>query len=290
MTRSTVAIVLSLFGQHVACAQRLMEKLERGVVAVRDGDRVFVSWRLFATDPPEIGFNVYRQDGDLEPTLLNDASLSSGTNFVDATDGQTDETVYSVRPVIGGREEEASAHATVWRKGYLEFPIRTVDGYRAGDASVADLDGDGQYEIVLHQVCNPKDNSHPGITGSPILDAYELDGTFMWRIDLGRNIREGEHYTQLMVYDLDGDGNAEVACKTADGTVDGLGRVIGDANRDYRVRDRNSRAFGRVLEGPEFLTIFSGRTGEALKTVDYIPGRDPIDGWGGIGGNAGNDS
>ncbi|MEZ6138806.1 MAG: rhamnogalacturonan lyase, partial [Pirellulaceae bacterium] len=151
-------------------------------------------------------------------------------------------------------------------------------------------DGDGQYEIVLHQVKNPKDNSHPGLTGSPILDAYEFDGTHRWRIDLGKNIREGEHYTQFIVYDLDGDGKAEVACKTADGTMDGQGTVIGDAKKDYRNHDENARRFGRILDGPEFFTIFDGESGAALETVNYVPSRYPIDGWGGIGGNGGNDS
>ena len=107
---------------------------------------------------------------------------------------------------------------------------------------------------------------------------------------LGKNIRDGEHYTQFMVYDLDGDGRAEVACKTADGSIDGQGNTIGDATKDWRTMDERSRSFGRVLDGPEFLTIFDGRSGEALKTVDYVPNRDPIDGWGGIGGNGGNDN
>jgi rhamnogalacturonan endolyase len=92
------------------------------------------------------------------------------------------------------------------------------------------------------------------------------------------------------VYDLDGDGCAELACKTADGTVDGLGKVVGDGEKDWRDLDQTSRSFGRILSGPEFLTIFDGRTGAALKTVDYVPSRDPINGWGGIGGNGGNDA
>ena len=156
--------------------------------------------------------------------------------------------------------------------------------------SAADLDGDGQYEIILHQISKGRDNSFNGITGTPVLDAYKLDGTHLWRIDLGINIREGEHYTQFMAYDLDGDGRAEIACKTADGTKDGTGKIIGDATKDWRNKESDSQRFGRILSGPEFLTIFDGKTGAALKTVDYIPGRDPIDGWGGIGGNGGTDS
>ena len=132
-----------------------------------------------------------------------------------------------------------------------------------------------------------------------MLDAYRLDGTRLWRIDLGRNIRAGAHYTQFIVYDLDGDGRAEVACKTADGTVDGQGRVIGDATKDYRslevptdgaqVKDTSDRRYGKVLAGPEYFTIFDGRTGAALATTAYVPGREPQDGWGGIGGNGGSD-
>ncbi|MCS7467681.1 rhamnogalacturonan lyase [Stieleria sp. ICT_E10.1] len=271
-------------------AQRIMERLDRGVVAVSSGDGVFVSWRLFSTERQTIGFHVFRQDGERDPMRLTAQPLTAGTNFFDSSGGITEATKYFVRPTIDGIEGNASKAVNVWRKGYLEFPIRLAEGYRAGDCSIADLDGDGQYEIVLHQVKNPKDNSHTGITGSPILDAYEFDGTHLWRIDLGVNIREGEHYTQFMVYDLDGDGKAEIACKTADGTIDGKGTVIGDATVDYRNHDVKSRRFGRILDGPEFFTIFCGESGAALKTVDYVPSRDPIDGWGGIGGNGGNDS
>ena len=147
---------------------------------------------------------------------------------------------------------------------------------------------------------NARDTASRGLSGHVILDAYKLDGTRLWRIDLGRNIRAGAHYTQFIVYDLDGDGRAEVACKTADGTVDGQGKVIGDATKDYRslveptdgvrVASAADARFGKVLAGPEYFTIFDGRTGAALATTDYIPGREPQDGWGGIGGNGGNDN
>ena len=110
-----------------------------------------------------------------------------------------------------------------------------------------------------------------------------MDGTLLWTINLGKNIREGAHYTQFMVYDLDGDGIAEVCMKTADGTVDGLGKTIGDASKDYRNKD------GKILDGPEYFTVFDGRTGAALATSPYLPGRGDISAWGGRGGNGGND-
>ncbi len=288
--RHFAAVLAVLIAPMAASAQRQMERLNRGVVAVPSGDAVFVSWRLLGTDPAQIAFNLYRIEGDGEPQRVNDQPIAGATNFVDE-DGRFERPLrYFVRSIIAGAERSASESVPVWQNGYLEIPIQPIDDYRPGDASVGDLDGDGDYEIVLHQVSRGRDNSYEGLTGRPILDAYELDGTHLWRIDLGINIREGEHYTQFMVYDLDGDGKAEVACKTADGTVDGAGKVIGAAGRDWRTVDDNSRSFGRVLAGPEFLTIFDGLTGAALKTVDYVPSRDPIDGWGGIGGNGGNDS
>ena len=156
-------------------------------------------------------------------------------------------------------------------------------GYVASDASVADLDGDGELEIVLKwEPTNAKDNSQSGFTGTVFLDAYKMDGRRMWRINLGRNIRAGAHYTQFMAYDLDGDGRAEVAAKTADGTVDGCGEVIGDAGADYRVGvgDTSAGRKGYVASGPEYLTVFSGETGAALYTTDYVPPRGRVEDWG----------
>ncbi|GIX05674.1 MAG: rhamnogalacturonan endolyase YesW [Candidatus Poribacteria bacterium] len=190
---------------------------------------------------------------------------------------------YFVRPVLNGQEGEPS-RSVVLPAGapvqpYLSIPLQTPEGYAPNDASVGDLDGDGEYEIVLHQAGRGRDNSQDGWTDPPILEAYRLDGTRLWQIQLGINIREGAHYTQFMVYDLDGDGRAEVACKTADGTVDGLGQVIGDPNADWR------NPQGRILDGPEYLTIFDGRTGAALVTTDYLPPRGNVSDWGDNYGN-----
>jgi rhamnogalacturonan endolyase len=269
-----------------ATSQRQMEALDRGLVAVKQGDgKVFLSWRLLGTDAQDTAFDVYRvKDG--KNSRLNDKPLSGATCTIDPEVADA----YFVRSVLKGKEGAASAPSKPLAHNYIEFPIQPIEGYRPGDASAADLDGDGQYEIILHQVSGGRDNSFNGITGTPVLDAYKLDGTHLWRIDLGINIREGEHYTQFIVYDLDGDGKAELACKTADGTKDGKGVIIGDANKDWRNKESDTQRFGRILSGPEFLTIFDGMTGAALKTVDYIPNRNPIDGWGGRGGNGGNDS
>lgn len=274
-----------------ARGERQMENLSRGIVAVpmREGG-VFVSWRMFATDADDVRFNVYRRQGDGQEIRVNAAPLATATCLIDAAADAASRPRYHVRTVAGDVEGPPSRAAVAWPREFLEIPLQLPEGYRPGDTSVGDLDGDGELELVVHLVSRPRDNGTAGETGIPILDAYELDGTRLWRISLGRNIREGEHYTQFMVYDLDGDGRAEVACKTADGTVDGTGTVIGDGTADWRTRQPGSNRDGRILEGPEFLTVFAGPSGKALTTVDYVPGRDPIDGWGGIGGNAGNDA
>ncbi len=267
-----------------------IEKLNRGTIAVNQPGKVFISWRLLGADREHAAFNVYRTEDGGDPIQVNREPISGPTHYVDTEADTSKALSYSVQLATKANVDTASPSTRTWDDGYLEIPIKSLPDYRPGDASVADLDGDGDYEIVLHQTSRGRDNAHPGITGTPILDAYELNGTHLWRIDLGVNIREGEHYTQFMVYDLDGDGRAELACKTADGTKDGVGRLIGDANKDWRNKNEGDRRHGRILEGPEYFTIFDGMTGAALRTVDYFPSRDPIDGWGGVGGNGGNDN
>ena len=279
LLRTSAAIVIGvlLFFAGQANAQRQMESRDRGVVAIYQGQgQVYVGWRLLGTEPDGIAFNVYRNG-----VRINAEPIADSTNFMDGNGALN--TVYTVRPVMEGAEGEPSAPTHVWRQHYLTIALQTPEGYRPNDASVGDLDGDGVYEIVLHQAGRSRDNASRGMTDPPILEAYKLDGTFLWRINLGRNIREGAHYTQFMVYDLDGDGKAEVACKTADGTVDGQGVTIGDAEANWVNAD------GKILEGPEFFTIFDGQTGAALATADYVPPRGDVGGWGGIGGNGNND-
>jgi rhamnogalacturonan endolyase len=246
-----------------------MEALGRGVVAVNDGGKVFVSWRLLGTEPDSLAFDLFRSTDGAPPVKLNRRPLREGTWFVDETADLSRSNTYTVQPLGRGPTGSFTLQANPPAGGYLTVPLQTPEGYTPNDASVGDLDGDGEYEIVLHQSGRSRDNSQAGETDPPILQAYKLDGTLLWTIHLGRNIREGAHYTQFMVYDLDGDGRAEIACKTADGTVDGAGTVIGDANADYR------NEAGYILRGPEFLTLFDGRTGAALATTNYVPPRHP---------------
>lgn len=263
---------------------RQMEWLDRGVTAVRtSGDEVFVSWRLLGTEwGQDIGFHLYRGS-----TRITSAPLAGATQHIDTT---AINSTYRVAAVVDGVEQPASEPVSVWRHPYLEIPLRrpaggiTPDGvrydYSPNDLSVGDLTGDGRYEIIVKwDPSNAKDNSHSGYTGNVYLDAYTLDGRFLWRIDLGRNIRAGAHYTQFIVYDFDGNGRAEIACKTAEATIDGAGTVIGDADADYR------NSAGYILAGPEYLTVFDGLTGAALATTDFYPNRVDVKQWGDNYGN-----
>jgi rhamnogalacturonan endolyase len=259
-----------------ASAQRVMEKLNRGLIAVPANGGTYLTWRLFGTEPHDLGFNIYKGS-----TKLNPQPLTGATLFTDNTSGTG---VYTVRPVVNGQEGAPSEPARVLSQNYhavnLQIPTGSGTSYSANDASVGDLDGDGEYEIILKwEPGNAKDNSQDGATGNVFIDAYKLDGARMWRIDLGRNIRAGAHYTQFMVADFDGDGKAEMICKTADGTVDGAGKVIGNADADHR------NGSGYVLAGPEFLTVFNGQTGAAMATVDYVPARGNVGSWGDTYGN-----
>ena len=282
-TISTLACGLLLaMGVTAHADVRQMEKLDRGVVAVATPSGVLVGWRLLGTEPAGVRFNVYRDGKRLnrEPQAL--------TNLSDAQ-GRVD-SLYTVRAVVDGHELPASKAAAPWTQPYLRVPLRkpqggtTPDGvayrYEANDGAAADLDGDGQYELVVKwQPTNAHDNSHRGHTGHTLVDAYKLDGTLLWRIDLGPNIRAGAHYTSLLAYDFDGDGRAEVMMKTADGTMDGQGKVMGDAQADYRNEG------GYVLAGPEWLTVFNGQTGGAMASADYTPPRGDVAAWGDAYGN-----
>ena len=266
---------------------RQMEAINRGLVVSNVGKSgVLVSWRLLGTEDPGTEFNLYR-DGEKIAAI----GSKDGTNYLDKDGKITSK--YSVAAVVGGKEGEKKTVSFVFDStvtyGGQTFPYKvlkldrpksqvmpdeekTVTGYTPDDMSVGDLDGDGEYEFIVKWMPdNFKDNSQQmegSYTGTVFLDAYKLDGTKLWRISLGKNIRGGAHYTPFQVYDYDGDGKAEIVMKTGDGTIDGKGKVIGDSTKDYRNKS------GIIITGPEYLTVFRGSDGAEITTIDYLPSRD----------------
>lgn len=248
-----------------------VERLDRAVTAVKTANGTLVSWRSLGTDSASTVFKLYRDDA-----LIYTSDPGMSTCFLDKAGSPASS--YKVETYDNGAMTESENKSFTIEGEYLEvklnkpYPMTMPDGstceYSANDCSTADVNGDGKLEIIVKwDPSNAKDNSQSGYTGNVYLDCYTLDGKQLWRIDLGKNIRAGAHYTQFMVYDLDGDGKAEMICKTADGTVDGQGKVIGDGSKDYR------NSGGYILSGPEYLTIFNGQTGAAMDTINYNPAR-----------------
>lgn len=272
-----ISIIIAVYSMSVHA--REYEKLGRGTVAIHNvhSGGNYISWRLLRDDSREIGFDVYR-DGK----KINIESITKTSDYLDL-EGKID----SVYEVVAANDMISGSGVSPWSQQYLEIALSAPEpfelsgrkySYRPNDASVADLDGDGEYEIVLKWEALSRDNSQSGITSPTYLEGLKFSGESLWRIKLGINIRSGAHYTQFVAYDLDGDGKAEVACKTADGTYDGLGNKIG-TDKDYR------NSSGYILDSPEYLTVFRGRDGKALDTVAYIPPRGDIRIWGDNYGN-----
>ena len=264
--------VLVIFLSFNLFGQRIMEQLDRGLSVVSTGDgKAFVSWRLLVSDDADLAFNIYRTTANGRSVKINPKPLTTVTGYMDTGYDSAQAQSYVVKTVLRGKEGAATKPFVLeaYSKPYFSIKLQTPVGYSPNDGSLGDLDGDGAYELIIHQTGRAKDNSQAGITDPPIIQGYKIDGSLLWSINLGKNIREGAHYTQFMVYDFDCDGRAEIAMKTADGSVDGKGNVIGDSSKDWR----NAR--GYILAGPEYLTMFDGMTGEALSTVNYIAPRFP---------------
>jgi autotransporter-associated beta strand protein len=294
-----VVSVAVLLGTARSSAASLMENLGRGVVAVRASNtEMFVSWRLLGTDPTDIAFNLYRSADSGPATLLNATPITGATHFTDTTANFAQTNAYHVRPLLFGTEQAASASFTVAASApvqqYLRVALqRPANGvtptgetytYSPNDMSAGDVDGDGEYDLfVKWEPSNAKDSSQDGYTGNTYIDVYKMDGTRLWRIDLGVNIRAGAHDTPFIVYDFDGDGRAEVAMRTAAGTKDGAGNYVADPAKFHgtfpseafsHTADYRNPA-GRALVGPEFLTVFNGLTGVETASTKFLPARHP---------------
>ena len=272
---------------------RQMEKLDRGLIAIKTDGGVYLSWRLFDSEDnifgsadKNVSFNVYRDGKKI-------SEVATKTNYVDSTVG----TNYSVAPVINGVEGEKCDAVTVYNNSYFDIPLSKPDdetiydpsgtelatySFFPADCSTGDVDGDGEYEIIVkwtsseHDVGSPGD---PAYSGTVHLAAYKLDGTKLWKNDiaLGKNVYSSAHTLQFLVYDFDGDGKSEVMCQTSLGSKDGQGKYVSNAAQtDEEIKaitdEENStadyRGYGRITEGKEFLTVFNGETGVAMDTIN----------------------
>ena len=273
---------------------RQMEKLTRGLIAVKTDEGVYLGWRLLGDEGSVSSiltapaFDVYKNGTKID-------TVKTSTNYLDKTGKTTDS--YSV--AIEGSEELCEA-VSVRQESWFDIPMQKPEAfkldeetsyeYSVGDCSTGDLDGDGEYEIVVKWDANAKDNSQSGISGNVIFDAYKQDGTRLWRIDLGRNVRGGAHYSQFLVYDFDMDGKAEMTVQTAPGSKDGKGNYVTDASADANIKATdNTKEYinegGYNLTSDEFLTVFDGMTGRAVDTIYYPNQRVAAYVWGDTYGN-----
>ena len=254
--------------------KNIVEHLDRGIYAVKSGSGMFVSWRWNADDADNAEFRLYR-DGQL---VYTSKAGTGATCYQD--NGGNANSKYRVDTVVNG--EVAASEECKFRSGmnYFDIPLSQPGSqYTPNDCCVGDVDGDGQYEIFLKWEGKALDNSQSGVTDNVYIDCITLDGRRLWRVDMGKNIRAGQHYTQMCVADFDCDGKAELITKTADGTKDGKGKVIGDGSKDYR------NGGGYILSGNEYMTLFDGQTGAALDTINFPVPRGNVGSWGDNYGN-----
>ena len=279
VTPSSEDDITTKISQELTTPESQMEKLGRGVVALPQTKGIFISWRLLGTDDARTTFDVIR-NGEV---IAEDLTVSNYSDEAGTTDSK-----YQVVCKVNGKAIENSDEVTPWAKNYMTLALdRPGTGalggeYSPNDCSVGDVDGDGEYEIfVKWDPSNSKDNSQSDKTDKVFIDCYKLNGTKLWRIDLGVNIRAGAHYTQFMVYDFDGDGKAEMICKTAPGSMDGIGKYVNQSASDDKIKAAdNSKDWrtsaGRINGGQEYLTVFNGLTGEAIHTIAYYPNRNAL--------------
>ncbi|HMA65776.1 MAG TPA: hypothetical protein VKO63_11275 [Chitinispirillaceae bacterium] len=265
-------------------AQRLVENLGRGVVAINKGSgNVYISWRLLGNDPSDIAFNIYRSTEGADAVKLNTSPITATTDYSDKDVDITKSNAWFVKPVIGNVEQSASTSFTLpanaAAKSYLSLPLNPRSGYTTLHAYVGDLDGDGEYDYIVKRF--PDDS-----TKNIVLEAYLNNGTYKWCVDLGPNMDRGNYTANpfVLVYDFDCDGKAEVFTASGEGTTFANGKNIGDANgdgvTDYRTFPPTTSGGYMLLADncPEFISMLDGMTGNELARADYIP-RGPKSNW-----------
>ncbi len=251
--------------------------LKRGLMSLHKSSGNLVSWRARKTDDKNVRFMLYRVDKNGNESVLNSGAYIAGkTNFLDKTGGTSHTYRLEVLDENGNVLEEDTSGAT-WSNQTLYIPLSQgppTDNsglgatYTPNDCGICDMDGDGEYDIIVKWYpSNAKDAASSGSTSNIFFDCYKLDGTFMWRIDMGQNFFASAHTVQFIAWDFDGDGYGEFMVKTAPGTVDGLGNYVIMGDDDPTANWKNSR--GKQVEGPEYITVFDGMTGAEISTIPY---------------------
>ena len=264
-----VALLLSTLLTAPVHAQRIMDKLDRGLVAVKTTDGVYCSWRINAEEYFDVKYNLYR-DG----VKVNSEPLDV-SNYTDASGSSS--STYTVKAVVDGKEQDASKAAKVITGDGKSYGVLTVkrpkrvsvsdgttditDNFEPNDATIADVDGDGEMELLVKQISKADNAGYQGPDYDRI-EVQKLDGTLLWWIDCGPNLWDFQHNeTNIAAYDWDGDGKAECIMRAADGTTihtaDGKTIVIGDSTKKYRYSGEQF-----VHEGAEYLLYLNGQTGE----------------------------
>jgi rhamnogalacturonan endolyase len=245
----------------------------RGVVAVRSGSGNYVSWRLKATDPANIAFNVYRGS-----TLVTAQPITNSTNYLDA--GAPAGSSYHVRPVSSGAEQGSSETVVAHPNDYITIPLDNGTTQAGRLVGVGDLDGDCEYDFVVKRGDNDVDVTQNAATTETFkLEAYKRDGTFLWRHDMGPNIEPGVWFSPFIVYDLDGDGRAEVVMKASEvaTSLGGDGDLNGDGITNYRNASTGDVPLHSASPSIEYLEVRDGATGALRARGPWIP----IGPWGG---------
>lgn len=254
--------------------------LKRGLMALslsgaNMGSGNLVSWRHRESDDQGVKYKLYRgTSAASQTTRLNSGKyIIDKTNFIDTSGSKSSYYKLEVYDKYGVLLETEVSKKTWENQTFnipISAPIDTKNGatYSANDASFCDMDGDGEYEVVLKwSPSNEKDAASTGTTSNPIFDCYKMDGTRLWRIDLGPNFFVSAHTIQFIAWDFDGDGYGEFMCKTGPGTVDGEGNyVLLNGDSPY-TNWKNGR--GKQVEGPEYITVFDGTTGAEISTIPY---------------------
>jgi len=276
------------FGARLMWATRVFTQGLWNAQAPTLSNSALVSWRFMPDDDPNLGFDLYRKSASSDTYVkLNAEPIVNSSNFLDEQSNFNEDNFYKLRNASTGQIlDELAFTAQKAAQPYISIPLLHAEApdadhpYIVMDVAAGDLDGDGEYELIVKRECDPwmQDVYHSGYSpGETLIEAYKMDGTFMWRVGLGPNISQGKPTSPFVVADFDGDGRCDVIVRSSELTTFGDGTQIGDVNVDG-ITFYQEEYDGRLLSGPEFFSVLDGMTGRELARADYIE-RGPKEEW-----------